>query len=298
MQSVKSPWHSTFDQFVGSIQESAIIAAPYISRLPVERLTQQLRSRRRSVRIDVLTSLRADSLVAGSVDAAALAWLCQRVPGAAVRHLRYLHAKAYVADGHTAIVTSANLTYGGLWRNQELGVAITEPDAVAAIADDLLEYGNIGVPVTVEALVELDGMAEQARQDKATMDAAVFGSVNDEYDDIVRNINERLVELRVSEKRFTTNPKASLNAQFVDAVKYVLHRNGPMKTGDMNPLIQQLLPELCDDAVDRVINGVTFGRKWKHSVRNAQLQLRRSGLLVQDEPGRNKPWRLIEGEQQ
>ena len=298
MQSVKSPWHSTFDQFVGSIQESAIIAAPYISRLPVEWLAKRLRSRRRSVRLDVLTSLRADSLVAGAVDAAALAWLCQRVPGATVRHLRYLHAKAYVADGHTAIVTSANLTYGGLWRNQELGVAITEPDAVAAIADDLLEYGNVGVPVPLEALVELDVMAEQARQDKAAMDAAVTVSASDKYDDIVRNIDERLVELRVSEKGFTTNPKASLNAQFVDAIKYVLHRNGPMKTSDMNPLIQQLLPELCDDAVDRVINGVTFGRKWKHSVRNAQLQLRRSGLLVQDEPGRNKPWRLIEGEQQ
>ena len=301
MQSVKSPWYSTFDQFVGSIQESAIIAAPYISRLPVERLTKQLRSRCRSVRIDVLTSLRADSLVAGSVDAAALAYLCQRVPGAAVRHLYHLHAKAYVADGHTAIVTSANLTYGGLWRNLELGVAITEPDDVAAIVDDLLEYGNMGVPVTPEVLVELDDLAEQARQDQAAMDAVVSDNAKnqkDQYDDSVHSIAERLVELRVAKNGFATDTKASLNAQFVDAVKYVLRRNGPMRTRDMNPLIRQLLPELCDDNVDRVINGVKFGRKWKHTVRNSQLQLRRAGLLVQDEPGHNKPWRLIEGEQQ
>lgn len=59
----------------------------------------------------------------------------------------------------------------------------------------------------------------------------------------------------------------------------------------MNPLIQNLVPELCDDEVDRIINGVTFGRKWKHQVRNAQVQLRRDGIIVQED-GRNSAWRL------
>ena len=182
-----------------------------------------------------------------------------------------------------------------------MSVAITEPDDVAAIVDDLLEYGNMGVPVTPEVLVELGDLAEQARQDQAAMDAVVSDNAKnqkDQYDDSVHSIAERLVELRVAKNGFATDTKASLNAQFVDAVKYVLRRNGPMRTRDMNPLIRQLLPELCDDSVDRVINGVKFGRKWKHTVRNSQLQLRRAGLLVQDEPGHNKPWRLIEGEQQ
>ena len=291
MRSIKSPWPATFDQFAGSIRETGIIAAPYITRQPVERLARVLRSRHNSVRLDVLTNLYADSLIDGSLDIGALAWLCEQVPGTTVRHLRYLHAKAYVADEHTAIVTSANLTNGGLFRNHELGVAITDPGGVKDIAEDLREYGNLGVLVPSDALVELHGMAQQAHVSKAAVDKAAPAGVKAEHVAIRDAMNERLVELRTAGEEFTTNPKASITAQFCDTVKYVLRQHGPMSTRDMNPLIQNLKPELCDDEVDRIINGVTFGRKWKHQVRNAQVQLRREGTIVQ-EGGRNSPWRL------
>ncbi len=291
MQSIKSPWSATFDQFAGSIQETAIIAVPYITRQPIERLAGKLRSRLKSVRLDVMTNLYADSLIDGSLDIGALAWLCEQVPGTTVRHLRHLHAKTYVADEHTAIVTSANLTNGGLFRNHELGVAITDPMGVKDIADDLREYGNLGVLVPSDALLDLVDMAQQAKASKATGDRAVPAGLKMDHDAIRDNMNERLVELRTAGEAFTTDPKASITAQFCDAIKYVLRQRGPMSTRDMNPLIQSLKPELCDDEVDRIINGVTFGRKWKHQVRNAQVQLRREGTIVQ-EGSRNSPWRL------
>ena len=294
MRSIKSPWAATFDQFAGSIRESAIIAAPYITGRPVERLASKLGSRRASVRLDVLTNLHADSLIDGSLDIGALAWLCEQVPGTTVRHLRHLHAKAYVADGHTAIVTSANLTNGGLRRNKELGVAITDPDGVKDIAEDLREYGNLGVLVPAEALTELDTMAQQAQVSKATVDRSAFGSGLAAHDTIRNDINERLVELRTSGEAFATNPRASINAQFCDAVRYVLRQNGPMSTSEMNPLIQNLLPELCNDAVEHItIGGRRFGLKWKHQARNARVQLRRDGSIFQ-EGGRNSPWHLTD----
>lgn len=291
MTSIKSPWAAKFDEFAGSIEESAIIAAPYITRQPVEQLAGKLQSRRRSVRLDVLTNLHADSLIDGSLDIGALAWLCKQIPGTTVRHLRYLHAKAYVADGHTAIVTSANFTNGGLRRNHELGVAITDPDGVKDIVEDLREYGNLGVLVPAEALIELDAMTHQAQESNATVDKSVSTIAAAAHNAIRSDMNERLVELRTTGEAFTKNPRASITAQFCDAIRYVLRQNGPMSTRDMNPLIHNLLPELCDDEVDRIINGVTFGRKWKHQVRNAQVQLRRDGTIVQ-EGGRNSPWRL------
>ena len=291
MWSIKSPWAATFDQFAGSIRESAIIAAPYITGQPVEQLAGQLRSRRASVRLDVLTNLHADSLIDGSLDIGALAWLCEQIPGTTVRHLRYLHAKAYVADGHTAIVTSANLTNGGLHRNHELGVAINDPDQVQDIAEDLREYGNLGVLVPSDALSELDAMTQQAQASKTMVAQSVSNGVVAAHDAIRNDMNERLVELRTSGEAFSTNPEASITAQFCEAIRFVLRQYGPMSTRDMNPLIQNLLPELCDDEVDRIINGVTFGRKWKHQVRNAQVQLRRDGTIVQ-EGGRNSAWRL------
>ena len=291
MPSIKSPWATAFDEFAASIQETAIIAAPYITRQPVERLAGKLSARRRSVRLDVLTNLQADSLIDGSLDIGALAWLCQRIPGTTVRHLRYLHAKAYVADGHTAIVTSSNLTSGGLLRNRELGVAITEPDEVKDIADDLREYGNLGVLVPPDALSELYGMTQQAQRSKATVDKAVPNDVRAEYDAIRNSMNERLVELRTTGEAFVTDPKAAITAQFADAIGYVLRRQGPMRTIDTYPLVQILKPELCADDTDIILNGMNFGRNWKRAMRNAQTHLKNRGVIVH-EGGRNGLWRL------
>ena len=207
LESLKSPWAVAFDGFAGSIRESAIIAAPYITRQPVERLAGKLRSRRASVRVDVLTNLHADSVIDGSLDIGALAWLCEQIPGTTVRHLRYLHAKAYVADEHTAIVTSANLTNGGLRRNHELGVAITDPAGVKDIAEDLREYGNLGVLVPADALSELDAMTQQAQVIKAKVDSSLSNSVVEAHDAIRNNMEERLVELSVAGEAFSTNPK-------------------------------------------------------------------------------------------
>ena len=233
------------------------------------------------MRLDVLTNLHADSLIAGSVDSGALAWLCQQIPGATIRHLPGLHAKAYVADGHTAIVTSANLTHGGLIRNYELGIAITDPKAVSEIADDLEEYGNLGSIVPPDALAELDDKAKDARQRQGIATHSVPDTVRAEIDAILDDMDERLKLLR-------TIPGESTTAIFGRAVRYILRQHGPLSTRDINPLVQGLFPDMCDDSVHRVINGVSFGRRWKHQVRNAQQQLQRNGVIVRD----GNRWRL------
>ena len=288
MPSIKSPWAATFDQFVGSIQESAIIATPFITRKPLEILAKQLHSRR-SIQIDLLTNLDENSLANGSVEIDALSWLCKQVPHTSVRHLRYLHAKAYVADEHTAIVTSANLTNGGLWRNYELGVKITDPKEVSEIVTDLREYGAFGVAITADALNELGDIAQQARKYKRISTVNLPDNAKIEYGKTLAKISDRLAELRTDTEEFIVNPRASTTAKFADAVKYVLKRNGPLPTAQINPLIQELMPEWCDDNVDRVVKGVSFGRKWKHQVRNAQVQLRRDGVIARE----GKVWKLI-----
>lgn len=284
MQSIKSPWGATFEEFAGSIQESAIIAAPFITRPPVARLATVLRSRRRTVRLDVLTNLDGASMVSGSLDAGALVWLCGRVPGTTVRHLPGLHAKAYVADRHTAIVTSANLTQGGLTGNYELGVAITDSDGVSEIADDLTEYGQLGSIVPPDALAELEGKAKEAREQQGTAARSIPAEVQADIDAILEDIDERLKLLRAVQGKSTT-------AIFAHAVQYILRKHGPLSTKEINPIVQSLFPDMCDDSIHRVINGVSFGRQWKHQVRNSQLQLRRNGTIVSD----GKIWRLTNG---
>ncbi len=289
MRSIKSPWQDAFDEFAASIRESALIAAPYITRQPIERLADRLRYPD-SVRLDVLTCLDAPSMCNGAVDAGALAWLCERIPNANVRHLANLHAKAYVADADVAIVGSANLTTGGLWRNYELGVYITEPQAVSDIADDLREYGNLGVEVPADALLQLDDMARRGQQVKADIDES-DEDAKSEYDGVVEDITGKLVELSVEGEAFIVNPSASITGKFGDAVKYILRRHGALPTSQINAIVQTLMPEWCDDNARLVINGRSYGRNWKHIVRNAQVVLRKQGTIAYDR--RSRLWQLV-----
>jgi hypothetical protein len=68
---------------------------------------------------------------------------------------------------------------------------------------------------------------------------------------------------------------------FSEVILYLLSK-GPLPTVQMHPLIQRLLPDLCDDTVELVINGQPFGKKWKHHVRNAQQSLKRQGVIQFD----------------
>ena len=209
MQSIKSPWAGTFDEFAGSIGESAIIVSPFIRRGPLERLARRLQSRQ-SLRIDLLTSLAGNSLAEGLVDCGALLWFCEQVPGTSIRHLLHLHAKAYVADCHTAIVTSANLTEGGLVRNFELGAKITSTQAVGEIACDLTEYGAMGVPVSRDRLADLDGLAQTAQGMNARITEGDRSGAVDGYDEVLKEIRETLIGLRVDAPEFAIDPKASI----------------------------------------------------------------------------------------
>ena len=70
----------------------------------------------------------------------------------------------------------------------------------------------------------------------------------------------------------------SANSVFSQAIIYVL-KDGPLTTRQMHPRIQELLPDLCDDRVELIINGQRFGKRWKHDVRNAQQSLKQSRII-------------------
>jgi len=78
---------------------------------------------------------------------------------------------------------------------------------------------------------------------------------------------------------------------FSKTILYILQRNPKgLKTANIHSEIQEIHPDLCNDEIDRVINGKSFGKKWKHAVRNSQQHLKKNGLIVLEQ---NK-WRLTE----
>ena len=77
---------------------------------------------------------------------------------------------------------------------------------------------------------------------------------------------------------------------FAEAIRFVLAR-GPLATPAIHDEVRALLPDLCDDREELIINGEPYGSSaWKRRVRHAQLHLRRQGVIRRDPASRR--WSL------
>ena len=279
MKTIASPWQEEFERFARSIRRRAIVVAPFITAEPLRQLASFLDASSRP-EIQILTNFDVDSLLQGSVDARVIAEFCKATPGASARHLPGLHAKAYVADCHTAIVTSGNLTSGSLYRNYEYGVQINDSRMVRRIASDLREYGSLGMNMPLD---EIQRLAEVADALKSQRDATMKSA----QDGLRRRFEDQMEETRESLRKLRGKSGESSQAIFSRTIVYIL-RNGPMATREIHPMIRNIHPDLCDDNLERVIGGVRFGKAWKHRVRGAQQALKRKGLIELDSQRR---WR-------
>ena len=266
-----------------SVRKRAIIVAPFITAQPLRQFASWLDTSR-NPEVQLLTEFNADSLIQGSVDAGAIAEFCRATPNTSVRHLPGLHAKVYVADNHAAIVTSGNLTRGGLRDNCEYGVYIDDPKMVRKIASDMRKHINRGEVWPLDKIQRCAEASESLRSKRATLESA-RASLRQQFENQFDQTDEARESLELRR-----NPGESLHSIFGRAVIHVLERNGtPMEAGEMSPLIQNLLPDLCDDSE---LTNDGREKKWLHDVRSARVTLQRRGLIAFDsQQGR---WRLTD----
>jgi hypothetical protein len=221
----------------------------------------------------LMTNIRVDSMLAGSLELEGIAELSRAFPGFSTIHLPSLHAKVFVADSKRAIVTSGNLTDGGLRRNCEYGVSIHAPKLVREVRQDFEDYAHLGAPMSIE---EIGGFAVDLAGLRATYQA--------QNHKLVREVGAKLKSgIQAAEDRVLQLRARSGTTQgiFRKTILYLLAKSA-LKTAELHPLIQQIHPDLCDDNIDRVIDGMNFGKKWKHHVRSAQQALKREGKIVFD----------------
>jgi phosphatidylserine/phosphatidylglycerophosphate/cardiolipin synthase-like enzyme len=268
-----SPWQDTFVDLVDAASHDLLILSPYVTRRPLEIIATSLARARRAdaVAIRLVTDLSPLSLATRALDLGAIHSAFGRLPRASLTHLPSLHAKVYVADHVRAVVTSANLTDGGLLSNYEFGLLLTDPALVRTVREDAEAYAALGGDILREDLADLAGTAETlARlQDQAErgISAALKKALKDQA---------RLAELRLLQAR---SRGRTTHGIFAETILYLLgHR--PQRTEELHRQIQRIHPDLCDDSVDRVIGEMHFGKKWKHYVRTAQQHLKRRGLIA------------------
>ena len=111
------------------------------------------------------TDLRDFALGASNLDT-----LCNLArDGTTVRSLSNLHAKIYIFDGSSALVTSANATFAGMYRNFECGLATEDEQVVEGLANSLLKGFGAERPPYRVGVSELESLHVVLRAVKMTL---------------------------------------------------------------------------------------------------------------------------------
>ena len=269
---LRSPWTDLFDRLIDQARVSLVISSPYIGRGPCNRILSIKSSSEETNQVSILllTDLSRDTLLSGATDASAICLLAEKFRQIEIRFLPSIHAKVYVADDKLAVVTSANMTDGGLSRNFEYGVKVDEENLVRKIKRDVADYAGLGTRIETSKLRLLSEISSELKTIRAMAEKSIKSRLRSEFGRRLRSFDEEIIRARVAGR--------APHAIFAEAILYLLARL-PMSTTDMHPLIQRIHPDLCDDTVDRVIDGKHFGKKWKHAVRTAQQYLKRTGQI-------------------
>ena len=134
---IKSPWENVLLDLVGQTEDSIRITSPFIKSKPVEKI---ISAKGNDVSIECITSFKLMNFYRKSSDLKALNTILDN--NGIVRNHQPLHSKIYVFDETQAIITSGNLTYGGLNSNYEYGVLIRDENNVSSVIQDFYDVFN------------------------------------------------------------------------------------------------------------------------------------------------------------
>jgi len=266
------PWKNEFIDIVSKTKKELFISSPFINVAGVKILSDSIQTRS-SVRISLITNLTTQNIINRITEPAALLELYKQFDQVNISSLGKLHAKVYLVDNEIGIITSANLTSGGLINNFEYGVLIDDKNVISTIKEDMLKYYSLGNIFDKSLLEKVNEESEKLYRIKNETDNFIKNTrVAQLLKKATETIDFELLKSRIREGK-------TINAIFSDTVLYVLKERGPLSTNKLHPLIQLIHPDICDDSIDRVIGGQHFGKKWKHSVRNAQKFLKNKELI-------------------
>ncbi len=268
-----SPWRNEFQSGLDAVSKELLIVAPFIKQKEAGYVCERLFERNSAdeLFVRVITDMRAESVVGGSLDMTALSVFQDNLKNFELITLPRLHAKVYVFDDSFAVVGSGNLTRSGLDSNYEYNIGIRDKQTVARIKADMNSYARLGNSIAQIQLNELSQIAEELKQEFVSTQKSVTTLAKQRFNKILKAADIKFKEALVGNR--------TAHAIFAEAIIYLLSMHGSLTTRTLQPLVQKLLPDLCDNSRELIINGQEFGKAWKHQVRTSQVSLKRKGLI-------------------
>ena len=146
---LKSPWDEEFDLLIKQACTRLVISSPYIGMNPCKRIIDIKKEcdALETFSILLLTDLSRNTILSGATDVSAICNLSEIFQQTEIKFLPSIHAKIYVADDKLAVITSANMTSAGLFRNFEYGIKLSDRSLVATVKKDITEYAALGTKI-------------------------------------------------------------------------------------------------------------------------------------------------------
>jgi|WetSurMetagenome_2_1015567.scaffolds.fasta_scaffold393265_1 phosphatidylserine/phosphatidylglycerophosphate/cardiolipin synthase-like enzyme len=124
------------DTFLKLIRDSSeqLLASPFIKTNVASMIIE---NKPKEAKMSLLTNYKLNNFYRSSSDIKAIQYFIEN--DIRIRNYPKLHAKTYIFDSERAIITSGNLTLGGLQNNYECGVLISDTDTVKKLKSDFLQ---------------------------------------------------------------------------------------------------------------------------------------------------------------
>ncbi len=182
---IKSPWENTFLNLLKGARCNVYLASPFIKKQTAQLITQNTSH---DVDFRYINSFKLSNFHRGASDLEAL-----KILGKSrfkQKNVHNLHAKFFIFD-NTAVITSGNLTPGGLRNNLEYG-ALLQNDMVREIKDDYLRiFDNPDYPeITLDIIKKAEDILRSVPREKQKK---IKVSEKDLFEEILNdeNIEER-----------------------------------------------------------------------------------------------------------
>jgi hypothetical protein len=282
MEVLQKNWHSKLNSLFKNAHSELTISSPYISDGGADFLINAIPEEfKEKGLIRFLTNLSSKNIYQGATNPNSFKKIFENVNLVQIFHLPNLHAKVYIQDNKEAIITSGNLTAGGLFNNYEYGMYVFDEKIVSLIKNDVTDYGNLGALVNINDILTYCNLMEKVKEIYNKKGKYENKEIVDQLNKAINEADNKLIELKIT--------KGKIHPVFEKTITYILKKNGALKQNSINNLLKEIHPDLCDD-VDRVIKGRHFGKKWKHAARTAIQRLKKQGLIEKQD---NK-WILLQ----
>lgn len=137
MRLLTNPWKKDFLNLVENAQNSIKITAPFVK----ENICKELFNvKSKQTSFELITSFKLSNAFLGSLDLSGLEYILDHQ--GIIKNYPRLHSKIYLFDDKKAVITSANLTNGGLSSNFEYGIFIEDEKLVNDISKDFNLISN------------------------------------------------------------------------------------------------------------------------------------------------------------